>query len=294
MTSLRSLTVAWVLVAVFVSGAISTAHALAVPALTARVNDTAGILSAATVRTLEDSLQMLEQEESTQIVVLTIASLEGKNLEEFAQAVFEQWKLGQKGLDNGALLLIAAGDRKLRIEVGYGLEGRLTDLQAGRIIREVIAPQFRRGDYDQGVLDGVSAMVAAVKGEFVGQGRPVRRQHADGGQFLVFLLFGLMVIGGIFRQKKPLAAGIGGLYAPVAGALLSVASNWQMLLLLIPVGMFGAFIATLLQSGRAGHRTGSGGWGGGSGFGGGLGGGFGGGFGGGGGGSGGGGASGGW
>lgn len=274
----------------------SFVQALAVPELSGQVNDTAGILSPGTVHSLEGSLHGLEQEESTQIVVLTIPSLEGESLEQYALRVFEAWKLGQKGLDNGALLLIAVGDRKLRIEVGYGLEGRLTDLIAGRIIREVITPQFRRGDYDRGVLDGVAAMVAVVKGEFAGQGRNRDQRQADGGQFLVFLLFGLMVIGGIFRQKKPLAAGIGGIYAPLTGALLSVAANWQTMLLLIPVGMVGALIATLLHSGRSIRPSGGssfpGGWGGG--LGGGLGGGFGGGFGGGGGGSGGGGASGGW
>ncbi len=270
--------------------------ALVVPPLTARVNDTAHVLSAGTVQMLEQSLQKLEQDESTQIVVLTIASLEDESLEGFATKVVESWKIGQRGLDNGALLLIAVQDRKIRIETGYGLEGSLTDLVAGRIIRNVIAPDFKRGDYDQGVLDGVTAMIAAVKGEFAGKGDQFDKPRADQGEFLSFLIFGLLLIGNIFRSKKPLAAGIGGAYAPAAAMVFSGFSSWATLLLLIPVGVLGALFATLfIGSGMNRHsgyggtfpRSGGGGFGGG-GFGGG------GGFSGGGGSSGGGGASGGW
>ncbi|MDH3828258.1 MAG: TPM domain-containing protein [Desulfobacterales bacterium] len=105
--------------------------ALEVPALRTRVNDHAGMLSAATRQQLEDILSRLEQTDSTQIVVLTIPSLGGEVLEEFSLKVAEKWQIGQKGFDNGAILLIAKNDRKLRIEVGYGLEGSLTDLMAG-------------------------------------------------------------------------------------------------------------------------------------------------------------------
>ncbi len=100
-------------------------------------------------------------------------------------------KLGQKGLDNGALLLIAKNDRKIRIEVGYGLEGVLTDLTSGRIIRDIITPQFRNGNFDQGVIDGVSAMIAAVRGEFSAQ-NVVPSGETIGwttiGGFIIFLL----------------------------------------------------------------------------------------------------------
>ncbi|EKD33964.1 MAG: hypothetical protein ACD_75C02524G0008, partial [uncultured bacterium] len=146
------------------------AEGMEVPPLTARVNDYARILSGATVQQLESVLATLEREESTQLAVLTINSLEGENLEEFSLQVAERWRLGQKGRDNGALLLIAKNERKLRIEVGYGLEGALTDLTSGRIIRDIITPQFRNGNFDQGVIDGVRAMIGAVRGEFSAPG----------------------------------------------------------------------------------------------------------------------------
>ena len=147
---------------------LSTPHLLAldVPPLKGRVNDYAGMLSSYTQQQLEGVLRDLEQTDSTQIVVLTIPSLEGQVLEEFSIKVADRWKIGQKGLDNGAVLLIAKKERDIRIEVGYGLEGSLTDLLAGRIIRNVIVPQFRAGNFDQGVLDGVQAMIGVVRGEY--------------------------------------------------------------------------------------------------------------------------------
>lgn len=140
------------------------AAALEAPQLQARVNDLAGILTPATVQLLETNLSRLEQEESTQIAVLTIPSLEGDSLEGFSLRVATGWGLGQEKADNGALLLVAVQDRKIRIEVGYGLEDRLTDLVSGRIIRNEIAPAFRQGDYNQGVVNGVAAMIQAVRG----------------------------------------------------------------------------------------------------------------------------------
>lgn len=275
------------------SGLLAPALALDVPPLTGRINDTAHLLSPGSIRLLDHSLQALEQNESTQIVVLTIPTLAGASLEEYSLKVAETWKIGQKNLDNGALLLIAVDDRKMRIETGYGLEGRLTDLVAGRIIRDTIAPAFRRGAFDQGVIDGVAAMIAAVKGEYAGTSEATDRAKAkDPVGFVVFLLFGLLFIGNIFRWKKPLAAGVGGLFAPLlAGLLFSGLFGWLIIVLLVPIGMLGAFVASIL-AGSAGVRRSGGIFPGmGGGFGGGLGGG---GFSGGGGGFGGGGASGGW
>lgn len=138
--------------------------ALEVPPLKGRVNDYAGILVPATVRQLEEVLKNFETAESTQIVLLTVPSLEGASLEDFSLRVVVAWKIGQKKLDNGALLLIAKNDHKLRIEVGNGLEGKLTNLVSGRIIRDIITPRFKEGNFDQGVSDGIAAMMAAVKG----------------------------------------------------------------------------------------------------------------------------------
>jgi uncharacterized protein len=270
--------------------------ALEVPALSGRVNDSAHILSSGSVQVIEQALRTLEREESTQVAVLTIPSLKGENLEQYSLKVAETWKIGQQGTDNGALLLIAVNDRKIRIETGYGLEGSLTDLVAGRIIRERIVPAFRRGDYDQGVIDGVGAMIAAVKGDYAGLGAggaTTTKSRPDPMSLLVFLGFGLVVIGNIFRRRKVLAAIVGGLYAPFTGLLFPFMTGWLLFVLLIPVGVIGALVISTLAGTGVGRRGGSSGFfpgGGGfsgSGFGGG-------GFSGGGGGFGGGGASGGW
>ncbi len=274
---------------------IGPAEALDVPPLKARVNDYANMLSPATRQQLESVLGSLEREDSTQLAVLTVGSLEGENLEQFSLRVVEKWQLGQKGSDNGALLLIAKNDRKIRIEVGYGLEGRLTDLICGRIIRDIITPQFRSGNFDQGVINGVSAMVAAVRGEFSAESvhKAKKGLSNETGGFLIFLLFALFNIGRMLGRNKVMAASIGGVAAPIIGGLF-FGLNWLLLLALIPAGFVASYLASafagslvgpaLRQYGRGGYH--SGGFGGG-GFGGG-------GFGGGGGGFGGGGSSGGW
>ena len=185
--------------------------ALGVPALKARVNDYAGILSSYTEKQLEGILRDLEQTDSTQIVVLTIPSLEGEVLEEFSIKVVDQWKIGQKGFDNGAMLLIAEADREMRIEVGYGLEGSLTDLMAARIIDNVIVPQFRAGNFDQGVLDGVQAMIGVVRGEYKApQKIPSRRGPKFKGDHVFFFIWvGIVIFVIIMRSRRRASRGLG-------------------------------------------------------------------------------------
>lgn len=144
-----------------------SALALEVPYLSGRVTDNAEVLSAAAKERLTQTLKAHEEATTAQIAVLTVPSLEGSTVEDFATRVFESWKLGQKGKDNGVLLLIAPKDRRLRIEVGYGLEGSLPDVTASRIIRNVITPRFKANDFDGGVEQGVNAIVGALKGEAV-------------------------------------------------------------------------------------------------------------------------------
>jgi uncharacterized protein len=274
------------------------AQALDVPPLRGRVNDYADMLSRSTEGQLDLLLQDLEASDATQIVVLTVPSLEGDSLEDFSIRVADQWKIGQKNLDNGAILLIAKADRKLRIEVGYGLEGRLTDLMAGRIISNIIVPRFKAGQIDQGITEGVKAMVEAVRGEFTATEAPSRGngqdQRSGNGLFgLILVLFFLNVLG---RLRRSLGALAGAVIVPIIGIAI-FGFSLTLLFLLIPVGIVAGLLAGFMGSplafGHAGHRSGRGGFwigGGGSGFGGG---GFGG-FSGGGGGFGGGGASGGW
>lgn len=131
-----------------------------------RVHDEAKVLSQATVDNLEVQLKKYEDSTTNQIAILITPSLEGEILEEYSIKVVEKWKLGTKKNDNGVLLLIAVDDHKIRIEVGHGLEGVLTDAQTSRIIRNEIAPNFRRGDYDGGVTAAVNSMIKAIAGEY--------------------------------------------------------------------------------------------------------------------------------
>ena len=244
-----------------------TLFSLEPPPLKGRVNDYAEMLSVSATRALSISLKELEQSDSTQIVVLTIPSLEGEALEAYSLRVVEQWKIGQKGYDNGALLLIAKKERKIRIEVGYGLEGTLTDIKAGQIIRNVIVPHFRAGDIDRGVLEGVQAMVQVVRGEFSAvEVRPAKKREKSNWNVISFSIFVfLALINLLGRLRRPLGAAAGGVFFPIVGALFTHL-NWQWILAMIPIGIAAGFIlsffgAPLSFSGsRTSYRHGRGGW----------------------------------
>jgi len=143
----------------------SLAAALEVPYLAGRVNDLAGLLSDLERERLEAKLAKLEQATGAQVVVLIIPSLEGENLEEFTHRVASTWKLGQKGKDNGVLFLIARNDRKMRLEVGYGLEAVLPDAACRRILDNLVRPHFRAGDFARGIEAGLDAVGQAIQGQ---------------------------------------------------------------------------------------------------------------------------------
>lgn len=278
------------------------AYGLEVPKLKGRVNDYAGMLSSSTKNQLETVLSDLEQTDSTQIVVLTLPSLEGENIDEYAIRVADAWKIGRKKLDNGAILIISKNDRKLRIEVGYGLEGTLTDLMSGRIIRNIIVPQFKTGNFDQGVMDGVQGMIQVVRGEFTAaqeSSRPASRSNRGHPNLFSLLVF-LFLVNMLGRIKRPLGALSGGILFPILG-LMFFNLGFLWVLLMIPIGALGGLVMSFfgsplgMGSSFTPRKSGGGFWLGGGGLGGGGfgGGGFGG-FSGGGGGFGGGGASGGW
>ena len=156
------------IVAAALSGVLSlpcAAPAAEVPYLTGRVVDDAGVLATPAREAIEALLKAHEERTTNQVVVLTVSSLEGETIEAFAEQVFRKWALGQKGKDNGVLLVIATGDRRMRIEVGYGLEGALTDSAAGSIIRNAIAPAFKAGDYPGGTEAGVRAILGTLEGD---------------------------------------------------------------------------------------------------------------------------------
>lgn len=143
-----------------------SAHALvAVPALTARVTDETGTLTAEQKNALEQMLQAFEQRKGTQIAVLIVPTTQPEAIEQYSLRVVQAWKLGRKAVDDGALLIVAKDDRALRIEVGYGLEGALNDAVSSRIIREIIVPRFQQGDFYGGIAAGVDRMIRVADGE---------------------------------------------------------------------------------------------------------------------------------
>src|SRR5580658_7678189 len=138
---------------------------VAVPPLTARVTDLTGTLSGAAVARIEAKLANFEAQKGSQIAVLIVPTTQPEEIEQYGIRVEDAWKLGRKGVDDGAYLIVAKNDRHVRIEVGYGLEGALSDAVSNRIVDEIIAPHFKQGDFDGGVESGVDKMIAVVNGE---------------------------------------------------------------------------------------------------------------------------------
>ena len=173
------------------------ARSLEVPRPEGYVNDHAGLLSEREKARLDSLLRRFEAETTNQVVLLVIPSLEGESLEEFSMRVAEAWKPGRKGRDNGVIFLVAVNDRKARIEVGYGLEGVLTDAQSGRILRNLVFPAFREGDYSGGIQAGLVGILQSIQGEFpaqpVRQMAPSRQARAKASGLLLPLLFFLLL-----------------------------------------------------------------------------------------------------
>ena len=258
------------------------------PRLAQHVTDRTGTLSADQIAGLEQRLAEFEQRKGSQVAVYMVSSLDGQSLEDATLAVAEKNKLGRAKIDDGVLLFIAKDDRKVRIEVGYGLEGAIPDAKAGRIIREYLAPNFRKGDYYQGINEATGAIVQLIDGEEL----PPPLQEEPGNQpppsgvFALFIgvFIGLMAAG---TRLKPV-------FLRRFGAGLVAGGIGFLVLSTLGYGILAALIAFFIASSGPGRfSSGGGSWGsfpsGGSGWGGGSGG-----WSGGGGGFGGGGASGGW
>jgi len=245
------------------------AMALEVPWYQGYVTDLAGMISPGERQRLEQALAAFEQSDSTQIAILTIPSLEGDSLEDFGIRVADAWKIGQKGRDNGALLLVSKAERKVRLEVGRGLEGVLTDLLAGRIVDQVITPRFKAGRFDEGFTAGVEAIIAATRGEF--RGKDIRRssRRDDSSPILGYLIFFAIMVSFFGRLSKPAGAVSGGAMLPLFAMLAApFPLGWLILLLLIPAGaVLGLILPLILASGGhgGGFYLGGGGFGGGGG-----------------------------
>ena len=280
----------------FSSAATAQAELQPIPALTARVTDQADVLSAQQESELESVLTAFETRKGVQIAVLTVATVAPEEIEQYSIRVVDAWKLGRQNVDDGALLLVAVDDRRVRIEVGRGLEGALTDLISNRIIDETIVPAFRAGDYPGGIAQGVERMIQVADGEPLPEPQPSWNGEAGNTSGDLFgLLFILVFFVGAALRKV-----FGRLFGSLAtgglvGTVVWLAGSALLAAILAALGAF--FLALVLGAvpasafnGRGRRGRWDGGFGGG-GFGGG---GFGGGFGGGGGGFGGGGASGRW
>lgn len=151
-------------IAALLFGLVASYAALSFPALSGRVVDDAGILSTSTRETLTSLLAEHERQTKNQVVVVTLSSLQGTTIEQYGYQLGRAWEIGVKGTNNGALLIVSPSTHDVRIEVGYGLEGTLTDAQSKLIIENVMLPSFRKGDYDSGVLNGTITVLQALGG----------------------------------------------------------------------------------------------------------------------------------
>lgn len=278
--ALSSRGVAALLLFAALAAAVAARAEMSVPPV-ARVTDLAGALPAPVRQALAQRLADLEARKGSQLAVLVIPTTRPEAIEQYGIRVAEAWKLGRKGLDDGAILLVARDDREVRIEVGYGLEGALSDLVSKRIIDEAILPRFRQGDLAGGIEAGVDRMIRVVDGEALPEPAVSHGRSGALGNLEALFVVGMVlviVVGGVLRTligRVPAAAVVGGL---AGGAALLIAGALVVALVVAVL----AFLFTLGGSGRTGRggwRGGGSGWGsrGGSGSWGGGGGGFGGG-----------------
>ncbi|HYG62516.1 MAG TPA: TPM domain-containing protein, partial [Thermoanaerobaculia bacterium] len=256
------------------------AAALDVPYLTGRVNDYANMLSPEQKQRIEQKLAGFEQRGGgAQVVVLTVPSLEGDAIEAFSVRAAQTWKLGREEKDNGVLLVIAQQDRKMRVEVGYGLEPVLTDLESGIVLDEVIRPRFQAGDFGGGIEAGVDAILQALAGELTPQ-RPATRLptggFTGGESAIMLLIFGLVV--GVFSLVAIASPGCQGWFLylfltpfyfifpamvwPMAGPILGI--GWLVAFPILKtlasrLGFGRRWLPTGPAMGRR-HRRGGGGW----------------------------------
>ena len=159
-----------------------------------RINDFAGVLPAGERERLEDKLRSWERESSNQIVVAIFRSLEGGHLEDYSIRLAQAWRIGQKSLDNGVIFLVFVDDKKMRLEVGYGLESKLTDALSSQILRQVVAPRFREGKIGEGIAAGLDAIEQVIAGTY--QAAPGGQAHpAQGRSPFALVLLAIVVIG---------------------------------------------------------------------------------------------------
>lgn len=223
------------------------------------VNDYTNTLSAEQKQALENKLSQFEKESSNEISIVIIPSLKGDTIENFAVKLFEDWKIGKKGKDNGVLVLVAKEDREMKIEVGYGLEGALTDAQSYWIINEIMKPAFRNNDFFGGLDGAADKIIAATKGEYVPSDTGAPKSSSGKFNPFDFAWFGLFIfvwLASILGRSKSWWAG--GLVGAVIGLIIGIIKGFIFfgiisIALLVPLGLLFDFIVSKkYQAGKAG------------------------------------------
>ena len=272
MTALRSFFIALLIC----WGGVAAAD-VAVPPLTGRVVDQTGTLSQSDIASLNAKLQDLERRKGSQVAVLIVPTTQPETIEQLSIRVAEAWKIGRRKIDDGALLVIAKNDHRLRIEVGYGLEGSLTDVTSRRIIDEVITPDFRAGDFAGGISKGVDRIIGVIDGEPLPPPKPEASHSSDVDwtSFLnplnPFTIFGIYVIGAICRNL------LGRLVGSATAGVVVGGLGWYLFGSIALALLLGGIVSTLTffadgiiaasqNAARQSGRGRSSGWSGGSGW----------------------------
>jgi uncharacterized protein len=199
-----------VLILVIVLCGAYAAAELKIPKLEQRVSDFTNTLSFQEWQQLDHLLKSFEDSTSTQVVVLMVNSLEGESIEEYANKTFSENKIGQSKKDNGVLLVIAKQDHAVRIEVGYGLEGTLTDAMTSQIIRQEIIPHFKADNYFGGIVTGVDAIIRAATGEYHADNKGRKAPAVSGGLVMLIVLFAVFVLMPLMNSRRRSVVGSGG------------------------------------------------------------------------------------
>src|SRR4051812_46496349 len=239
---------------------------VAVPSLTGRVVDRTSTLSGADIASLDQTLKNFETRKGSQVAVLIVPTTQPETIEQYSLRVAEAWKIGRKKIDDGAILVVAKDDRKLRIEVGYGLEGALNDVTSKRIIDEIITPRFRNGDFAGGISAGVDQIIRVIDGEALPA--PAARQNSgtsgDFDVFNPFLLFAIFIVGAILRTSLGRLLGSVATGAAVGTVAWFIAGSLAASVVAGFIGFIFTMLAdTIAWSGGGGSYRGSGGWSGG-------------------------------
>ena len=254
------------LLALLVCWAFAAAADVAVPPLSGRVVDRTGTLSGSDISALTQTLKDLEARKGSQVAVLIVPTTAPETIEQYSIRVAEAWKIGRRKIDDGALLVVAKDDRHLRIEVGYGLEGALTDVTSKRIIDEIIVPKFRSGDFAGGISAGVDRIVAVVNGEKLPAPEPPHWQSPTLGNYIdplnPFVIIGVLAVAGILRGMLGRLIGsvaTGGLVGFLAWLFVgSIAASAIVGIIAFIFAFVGDMVS--LTGGGGGYRGGSGGW----------------------------------